>query len=93
MAWGQRKGIDDILERLQSDAKFRSLYLMKNRPFGPNEAEKLCKALTKNSTLEELDLSSHTISPEVAAYFADLLTVNNTLQSISLGNSTFGDQV
>jgi hypothetical protein len=95
MAWGARRGIDDVLLRLKdNDPKLQALYLMGSRVFGEKEALALCDALKGNTALRELNISSHAVSPGMAAAFADMLARPAcALRSLSLGNRTFGDQV
>jgi hypothetical protein len=49
--------------------------------------------LSNNTVLHDLNISSHAVSPEIAAAFASLLASTATLKSLDLGNASFGDQV
>lgn len=94
MVWGAPRGIDDILARVRAnDASLTSLYLMRQRRFEEADARALCDALAKNTILKDLNISSHAISPSIAAMFASLLSATASLNSLDLGNSTFGDAV
>ena len=94
MVWGAPRGIDDIVTRLRSnDANLQSLYLMRQRRFEKADARALCDALAMNTILTDLNISSHAISPEIAAMFASLLGATASLTSLDLGNSSFGDAV
>jgi len=92
MAWGVSQGIEDIVERLEkNDGSLTSLYLMRHRRFNEDDARLLSGALSANSTLVELNLSSHSLSASVAKILADGLQRNSTIEYISIGNSQFGD--
>jgi Ran GTPase-activating protein (RanGAP) involved in mRNA processing and transport len=94
MAWGAPRGIDDIIARVRAnDASLTSLYLMRQRRFELADANDLCDALVKNTVLHDLNISSHAVSPEIAAAFASLLASTATLKSLDLGNASFGDEV
>lgn len=94
MVWGQPQGIDDIVARLsRNDPSISSLYLMRNRRFNEGDILKLADALGRNTNLLELDLSSHCISPSMAAMLARGLQTNASIKKISIGDSTFGDEV
>lgn len=94
MVWGKPQGIDDIVERLRrNDPSMKSLYLMKHRRFNEADAEILSKVVSESSTLVELNLSSHDISPAMARILASGLQKNKSIEHISIGNSKFGDEV
>ena len=94
MAWGAPRGIDDIITRVRAnDPSLTSLYLMRQRRFELADAKALCDALIKNTMLRDLNVSSHAVSPEIAAAFASLLATTNVLKILDLGNASFGDQV
>ena len=94
MVWDAPRGIDDIVARLRdNDASLQSLYLMRQRRFEEADAKALCEALSQNTVLHDLNISSHAISPEIATAFADVLRSSTTLQSLDLGNASFGDEV
>lgn len=93
MVWGAPRGVQDIVERLQkNDATLQSLCLLRQRRFEEADARLLCETLAHNTVLQELNISSHIVTPAMAAVFADLLSTSTTLQNISLGNSTFGNE-
>lgn len=93
MAWGAPRGIDDIIARVRAnDASLASLYLMRQRRFELADANALCAALVENTLLDDLNISSHAVSPEIAAAFASLLASTAALKSLDLGNASFGDQ-
>jgi hypothetical protein len=56
------------------------------------DVERLCAALSSNTTLTELNITSHAIDPPSAAALARLLQSNTTLHSLSIGTSSFGDE-
>jgi Ran GTPase-activating protein (RanGAP) involved in mRNA processing and transport len=94
MVWGStaKNGIDDILERLlQNDPRLTSLYLMRTRSFDEDAARSLGQALAENTVLEELHLSSHSVSSAQAKFLAVGLEKNRSVRYVSIGNSTFGD--
>lgn len=92
MAWGKPQGIDDIVERLiKNDTTLKSLYLMRHRRFNEEDALALSTALSRNTTLVELNLSSHTISTRVAKILVSGLQSNDSIEYVSVGNSQFGD--
>lgn len=92
MAWGVSQGIDDIVERLErNDGSLQSLYLMRHRRFNEEDVRLLSDALSRNSTLVELNLSSHSIDTSMAKILADGLQKNTSIKYISIGNSSFGD--
>ncbi len=92
MAWGVSQGIGDIVERIErNDDRLKSLYLMRHRRFNEDDAQALSNALSRNSTLVELNLSSHHISTSVAKILAEGLQRNSSIKYISIGNSQFGD--
>jgi hypothetical protein len=94
MVWGKPQGIEDIVERLRrNDPSMKSLYLMKHRKFSELDAETLSGAVSESSTLVELNLSSHYISPAMARNLASGLKKNKSIGHISIGNSRFGDEV
>jgi len=94
MVWGAPRGVDDIVARLQAnEPALDALYLMRNRRFEEAEAAALCEALTFNTVLTDLNISSHAVSPAMAKSFAAAIAANSTLQSLSLGNASFGDEV
>ena len=94
MAWGAPRGIDDIVSRVRAnDANLTSLYLMRQRRFELADANALCDALMRNNVLHDLNISSHEVSPEIAAAFASLLAASTVVKSLDLGNASFGDQV
>jgi len=94
MVWGATRGIDDIITRVRAnDASLTSLYLMRQRRFELADANALCDALVKNTVLRDLNVSSHAVSPEIAAAFASLLASTDALKDLDLGNASFGDQV
>jgi hypothetical protein len=66
---------------------------MRTRRFNEGDILKLADALGRNTNLLELDLSSHRISPSMAAMLARGLQANASIQRISIGDSTFGDEV
>ena len=51
------------------------------------------REIRMNTILTDLNISSHAISPEIAAMFASLLGATASLTSLDLGNSSFGDAV
>lgn len=92
MAWGVSQGIGDIVERIErNDDSLQSLYLMRHRRFNEDDARLLSNALSRNSTLVELNLSSHNIGTSVAKIIAEGLQRNSSIKYISIGNSQFGD--
>ena len=84
-----------MLQRVGSnDATLQSLYLMGTRSFGEREAQALCEAVIGNTSLKELNISSHAVTPAMAAAFADMLSHPAcSITSLSLGNRSFGDKV
>ena len=94
MAWGAPRGIADLVARVgHNDASLQSLCLMRGRHFDDAGARQLCEALTANTVLRELSITSHAVGPAAAAAFARMLAANTTLHSLDLGNSSFGDEV
>ena len=94
MAWGAPRGIDDLVARVRAnDAALPSLCLLPTRRFNAADAAALCEALSANTVLTDLSISSHGVPPPLAALFAGVLHTNRTLASLSLGNSTFADEV
>jgi hypothetical protein len=92
MVWGQRCGIDDLVQRLtDNDVTLASLCLLRHRMFGEAEAVALSKALAANTTLKDLNLSSHAIAPGMASVLGTAVAANTTLRTLSIGDSTFDD--
>jgi hypothetical protein len=55
------------------------------------EVQQLADALSKNTVLQELFLSSHAISPAAAGMLSGMLRSNASIASICIGDSGFGD--
>lgn len=92
MVWGTRRGIDDLLARLRDDdPTLSSLCLMRQRRLEIDDAKNLCAALAGNTKVQELDISSHDVTPDMVRSFVDMLQLNTTLRSLALGNRSFGD--
>lgn len=94
MAWGAKRGVEDLLERLRSDdPALTSLCLLRQRRFEEADAVAFAAALADNTSLRELTAAAHPVSAAAAAAFASALATNAALRSLDLGNSTFGDEV
>lgn len=55
------------------------------------EVKKLAEALSTNTVLKELCISSHAVSPQAAQQLSEMLTTNTTITTICIGDSVFGD--
>jgi NLR family CARD domain-containing protein 3 len=92
MAWGAKRGISDIVSKLQAnDAALVSLVLLSTRTFEQREACELAQALAENTSLRELFASGHDIGIEGAAAIGAALKRNSTLQVLCIGGSEMGD--
>jgi Ran GTPase-activating protein (RanGAP) involved in mRNA processing and transport len=93
MAWGRKRGTDDLVEKLRrNDASVETLYIMSTRQFDASDASKLADALKDNTALKELYASGHSIGMEGAKSFGEALKQNNTLQKLCIGDKDFGDE-
>lgn len=96
MAWGKgpAAGIDDLIKRLSDcDPKLQALTILRCRRLNDADVESLARAVRSNSILEELTLSSHSISAAASEALGAALQHNRGLKRISIGNSSWGDQV
>lgn len=96
MAWGRGSPaeIDDLVKRVaDNDAKLQSLTILRFRRLNDSDVEALATALQCNSTLQELNCSSHSITSEASGALGSMLQQNRALKRISIGNSSLGDQV
>ncbi|DAZ96550.1 TPA: hypothetical protein N0F65_011227 [Lagenidium giganteum] len=91
MAWGQRQGIDDLLERLGKASTSKNLYVLSTRKITEADAKRLAQAIATNTQLEELYLSGHRIGEEGLQAFAECLAVNTALKHLCVGDDAFGD--
>lgn len=95
MAWGRGSPaeIDDLVKRVaDNDAKLQSLTILRFRRLNDSDVEALATALQCNSTLQELNCSSHSITSEASGALGSMLQQNRALKRISIGNSSLGDQ-
>ncbi|TYZ59738.1 hypothetical protein PybrP1_009813 [[Pythium] brassicae (nom. inval.)] len=91
MAWGQRVGVQDLLDRLQQPATAKSLFVLSTRKLSDADAERLAASISANTTLEELYLSGHRLSATALRAFADCVAANRALQLLCIGDDAFGD--
>lgn len=93
MAWGtSKRGVDDIERRIRHDAaSFRTIYILPQRKFDENAAERIADALESNVHLREFYASGHAVGSRGATAFAKMLERNKTLERLCIGSSTFGD--
>lgn len=91
MAWGQRAGVQDLLDRLQQPATAKSLYVLSTRKITDADAKRLADTIAHNTQLEELYLSGHHLSADALQAFADCIAVNKTLKHLCVGNDALGD--
>lgn len=91
MAWGQRTGVQDLLDRLQQPATAKSLFVLSTRKLTDTDAERLAASIAANTTLEELYLSGHRLSPTALRAFAECVAANRALRLLCLGDDAFGD--
>ncbi len=95
MAWGKgpaSQGLEDLCARLRrNDAQLTSLTLFKHRRVDHSGLNDLCDALVVNTTLTELNCTSHAIDPSAAGMVGAMLRRNKTLTALSLGDGSFGD--
>jgi hypothetical protein len=67
MAWGAKRGVADIIDKLVANSPaFHTQYILSTRTFGQAEAVALAQALRCNTTLRELYASGHDIGVEGA---------------------------
>lgn len=92
MAWGQRAGVQDLLDRLQQPATAKSLYVLSTRKITEADAKRLAESIAVNTQLEELYLSGHALSQEGLQAFADCVAVNTTLKHLCVGHDSLGDE-
>lgn len=91
MAWGQRAGVQDLLDRLNQPATAKSLYVLSTRKITEADAKRLAENIARNTQLEELYLSGHRLGPEGLQAFADCIAVNTTLKHLCVGEDSLGD--
>lgn len=91
MAWGQRAGVQDLLDRLQQPATAKNLFVLSTRKITDADAEKLAASIAVNTQLEELYLSGHCLGAAALHAFADCVAANHALRLLCIGDDTFGD--
>ncbi|KAF1317771.1 Lrr-containing protein, partial [Globisporangium splendens] len=92
MAWGQRAGVQDLLDRLSQPATAKSLYVLSTRKITEADAKRLAESIAVNTQLEELYLSGHRLGQEGLQAFADCVAVNTTLKHLCVGEDSLGDE-
>ena len=73
-------GIAQLATALQANTTIKSLHISANFSIAVNGAESLGRALSVNSSLEELDISYTRIGDEGVAHIANALQTNTTLK-------------